>query len=202
LKIAVLSDGSAEALAITHLLRKIAIPDAQLLDAKYSNMQPKDTAAQIARQALVTINILRARGVDRFVVILDREDRGECPGAWSASVEQALNALGVMNVSVAIKNRKFENWLIADPAAISGINGFSVSRARRQLVEPNKADHVTDAERWLSDCVRDGYKKGVHPERICRAASYGVMAANSRSFRRFLRILGYPLYRLQSRRVA
>jgi hypothetical protein len=164
-------------------------------------MQPKSTPKQIARQALGAIRIAQSRGAEKVVVIIDREDRQDCHIDWAREIEAALVDLGVLGATVVVKNRKFENWLIADPDGLSSLKDFSVSNAKKSLVVGNKADHVTDAARWLGDCSASGYAKGKHQEAICKVICFRRMAENSRSFRCFLRRLGHPAFPLSSKAI-
>lgn len=195
-------DGDAESQALKLLTQRISIRGTQLLDPIYANMQPRSTPGQIARSAKPKIDVLTARGVDKIVVLIDKEDRQECPTQFASSIEEAFNALGCPHVKVAVKNRKFENWLIADADVFNQLRSrYRITRAFQRAVSPNKADSVADAEGLLNRIVVSGeYHKRRDAQQITGLQEADKMARNSRSFRRFLRLVGYANYSLQSKR--
>ena len=103
---------------------------------------------------------------------------------------------------VVVKNRKFENWLIADPGAFKKLRGrYEITSAFEGAVSPNKADGGTDATGLIKSISKDrSYDKLKDAVAIVSVADPGTMACNSRSFRRFLRLLGHPDYVAQSLR--
>jgi len=106
-------------------------------------------------------------------------------------------------VHVVVKNRKFENWLIADPKALASLKGrFKPTQAFRKHVSPNKADNVPDGAVLLKQiCVKGSYyHKTQDPPRILAAMDVAEGGRNSRSFRRFLRLVGDRRYRDQSKK--
>ena len=67
-------------------------------------------------------------------------------------------------------------------------------------VDNGKADSV-DALALLKQATRgDAYDKVQDAKRILEEVDVAQLAANSRSFRRFLRVIGHPEYRSQSAR--
>jgi len=123
-KIGMVVDGDAESQALKLITRRIKIEGTVLLDPRFADIQPKSTAKQIARSAAGQIAILKKQKADVVVVLVDHEDREDCPGDWAAELENAFKSLGYQDVSIAVKNRKFENWLIAD------VNAFRKMKAR------------------------------------------------------------------------
>lgn len=183
-------------------MRKIDELEHQILPPAFAKMHPKSTPPQIARAAESGIKVLVGRGAERIVVLLDHEDNPDCPGRAAGELKEAFVRLLDVTVDVVVKNRTFENWLVADPDAIEGLKGrFTVTRAFRQAVSPNKADHVQDAEALLNQVAKArSYHKRQDAVAIAREMVPLRAAANSRSFRRFLRIIGHPRYEEQSKR--
>ena len=109
--------------------------------------------------------------------------------------------MNISDCAVVIKNRKLENWAIADLDALSSHpERFKVNAAARRAVEPNKAD-VIDAEELLKRlCQKVEYSKVKDSERIFSIADPTRIALHSRSFRKFLSVTGHPDYLEQSRR--
>jgi hypothetical protein len=66
------------------------------------------------------------KGYSKVLVIVDREDRNDCPGEFAQRVQNELvgqlqanyNYPGTPPVSVVCADRCLENWLIADPEGI------------------------------------------------------------------------------------
>lgn len=203
MKIGLIVDGSAEVNAISAMVQNFTIPNVQFLNAIYADMQPKATPAQIARSALGKCQILLARKVGLIVVLLDREDRNDCPSSFALAIQAAFAALGIQNIAVVIKDRQFENWLIADPDGLAmGLPArMNITPAFIRSVSPDRADLVDNPEDLLNRiCIRAEYHKRHDAISIARVVDPIRTAMNSRSFRRFLRVVGFPSYQTQSRR--
>lgn len=202
MKVGTIVDGQAEVFAVQNLFRNIPIPNVQLLKPLYADMQPRATPHQIARAARGTCTILRAKSVDLIVVLIDHEDRDGCPSVFAGSLRIAFADLGIVGVEVVVKHRKLENWLVGDPDSLQAkmMARMKITSAFKRAVVPNKADRVDDAVALLnSACVKQDYHKRSDAQAIARAISPNVVASNSRSFRRFLRIIGHSSYATQSR---
>lgn len=202
MRIGIVVDGDAESQALKLLTQRISIPGTQLLNPVYANMQPRSTPRQVARSAKPKIDVLTARSVDAIVLLIDREDRQECPVQLATSIEDAFRAMDCSHVHVAVKDRKFENWLIADADVFRNLQArYRVTQAFRRAISPNKADSVADAEELLNRIVVSGeYHKRRDAAQITALLNATNMAQNSRSFRRFLRLVGHADYRDQSKR--
>ena len=202
MKIGIVVEGKAESQALKLLTRRIKIEGVQLLAPAYADMQPKSEPDQIAGKAIKQVKIQRTRGADLIVVLIDRENREECPPEFARQLEQAFKRLGYDNIRVVIKNRTFENWLIADIDALKKLSGlFSVTRSFEKTVSPNKADTVGDAEALLKKiAVNHRFHKRRDASAITAVQEALEMARNSRSFRRFLRVVGHPQYLTQSKK--
>lgn len=196
-------DGQAEPDALPILLRKLR-GVGRISRPLYADLQPKAAAGQIARKAISRVRMLRQRGAGRFILLIDREDREDCPPQMAAEIETALRRTPEcrgIDVHVVVKDRRFENWLIADPDALASLRArFRVSKAFRKRVSPNKADAVADAEELLRRAsVGPAYHKRHDPAKILGAVDVARAAGNSRSLRRFLRLVGDSRYREQSK---
>ncbi len=165
-------------------------------------MQPKSEPGQIAGKAIKKVKIQRDRGADLIVVLIDREDRKECPTEFADQLKRAFAKRGYDAVNVVVKNRTFENWLIADVEALKQLPGrFKVTKTFERTVSPNKADNVGDAEALLNKIgVKQRYHKRRDAVRITAVQETLNIAKNSRSFRRFLHVVGHPQYLSQSKR--
>lgn len=201
MKIGVVVDGQAESQSLRRILPKIKAPGRQLTDVAYAAMQPFAPPAQIARKAVAGLRILKAKGVKSFVVLLDCEDASRCPVELARQIEQALAKLEWPGVDVVVKTLKFENWLIADVDALRRMPArFRVTKRFERRVAPNKADNVVDAAAELGRlCQGAAYHKRNDPLEIAKHQEPRRIAANSRSFRRFLRVVGCRKYSKQSR---
>jgi len=105
---------------------------------------------------------------------------------------------------VVVKRRKLENWLAADPHALKKMpKRFKVTRSFEKAVSPNKADSVRDAEALLDRiAIGQSFHKRTDARKIAARQNPLRVAANSRSFRRFLRLAEHPTYAKQSARPA
>ena len=199
MKIGILVDGQAEYHSLPLLPEKIQT-EAQVLRPLYCNMHPQASFAQIAHVAAKRASIFESKGITDLVVLIDQEVRPECAPEIARGIEQELKKrVKTMRVSVIVKVTKFENWLIADPQAFSASKLFQNPNRVRNMVVPDKADHI-NAIKLLNRCARSsGFDKVSGAKAICERISPIRAAKNSRSFRRFLRTLGHPAYATQSR---
>ncbi len=202
MKIGIIVDGDAESQALKLLTQRIAISDAQILDPLYANIQPKSAPGQIVKSVKPKLDILIARQVSKIVVLIDREDQPECPSELAQGIENAFRKLGHSNVHVAIKNRRFENWLISDTKVFKKLSArYKTTEAFISTVIPNKADTVENATGLLNKiCVGPEYHKRRDAAQITKHQDISEISKNSRSFRRFLRLLGHQDYETQSKK--
>lgn len=162
---------------------------------------------RIAAECVNRIAILEARygTLDDILVLLDRETNPLCAGGLAAQVQSAIRQRFTSRqgrrVSVVIKDKKFENWLVADVTAIRELGGrFKLSQSQLRIITPDRADSIADAEQLLrSAAARPGYNKTHDAMQIMAKADLLRIAENSRSFRRMLRCVEHPSYAHQSR---
>jgi hypothetical protein len=202
MRVGIIVDGDAESMALRPLVGRISIQGVVVIPPVYSDLQPKTSARQIARAAQETVGILSARGADRVVVLIDKEDLQSCPGGRADLIRSAFAALGMDFVSVVVKCRQFENWLLTDPEAFKrNPKRFRLTKEIRTIGRPDRADSVDDPVAAIDRACKDGRPYHKRHDAILLTANQRVteVAAHSRSFRRFLRLLGHTSYLSQSR---
>jgi hypothetical protein len=202
-KIGLIVDGDAEFRSLPHLIPKISTPHVIFHNPLRVPVHGAMPPGQIAAQVVSRVKIFSARGANKVIIALDREDSETCPGVLAqtiaAACARACSRPGIV-VEVLIKDRMFENWLIADVTALEKFpRRFGITEKFRRAVVPNKADAVP-ALRMLEGVSKgDSFHKVDDAIKICRAARPENIAKESRSFRRFLRIVEHPDYQAQSR---
>lgn len=205
MKIGLIVDGLGEVAALPLLYERIRSPHVLLKPVYERKLQPLAKAEQIAPIAARRCRLLAAEGVDLIVVLLDREHRDECPGAFASQLHSLIVRQfdrSQIGVAVVLKNRRLENWLVADITCLSGSPRLFSDRSRvEQAVPAGNADGIDDALDILQRACgpRGSYHKVKGAEAICQHMDPGRAALNSRSFRRFLRVLGDSRYADQSR---
>jgi hypothetical protein len=163
--------------------------NAQILNPFFADVDPKCPVPRLCAGLAPRVKQPFARGASFVLVLLDLEDLDICPGARAIQIQNGLKQHVDGNVRVVLKRRCFENWLIADLDAIrSQVKLFPA--AQRISYPPGQADEV-DALQAVKDAAgrRSAYSKTYHPRRILAKASVETMAANSRSFSKFVRSL-------------
>lgn len=200
MKVGVIVDGTAEAIALRELMPRLGIPGVEICGPYYADMQPYATPAQIVRSAAARLEICKQRGCGRFVVLIDFEGRHECPGVWAGCVADGFRAAGYVNISVVVKTRCFENWLIGD------LDSLRIAYPKRYNFRDGVLGRITasgadnlQAATVLGGVGSGGYNKRKDAIEICKVIDPLIVAKHSRSFRRFLRTMCHPQYRGQSR---
>lgn len=206
MKVGFIVDGDAEFASLPHLLRRIDSKHEILPGVLKAAVHPLGGPGKIARAVMPRVRILVAnRGVRQVVIILDREQQTGCCGVVAKEIAQAVSRMceseGLrVEVSVVLKDRTYENWLLSDPDALRASTGrFRVSAAFAKKVQPNKADTVDAGKLIKTAVVKGSYDKVEDGVRIMKAADPSGMGANSRSFRRLLRVAGDRAYSRQSK---
>jgi hypothetical protein len=109
-RIGVVVDGKAEFASLPLLYPRLqaAVPH-QLVNPILADIQPLAPVSTIAKKCLNPARQLSKRGVERVVILVDRETRAECCATLSRAIEQPIaNPVGV-EVHVILKDRAFEN---------------------------------------------------------------------------------------------
>lgn len=202
MKIGIIDEGQSEHIALAKITDKIKIDDIQILRPIYTCIEPKCSPKQIVKAAEEKIKILRTKKVDKIILLLDLETSQTCPGLRASTIKEAARTMGHLSLEVVIKNRKFENWLVADPEAIQKLNYFEIPKSFVNKVINNKADTVEDAVDLLKKCKKNKYDFDKTKDAIAISSKCNPykIAQNSRSFRKFLRELNHPKFKSQSRK--
>lgn len=82
----------------------------------------------VEKKLLPATRAVTLRPHSKVLVVVDREDRPDCPGAFAQSVRAELirqlqakhGYSGVPPIAVVCADRKLENWLLADPHSVHG----------------------------------------------------------------------------------
>jgi hypothetical protein len=201
MRIGIIVDGQAEFRSLPKFISKVGSPYT-ILSPVYADIQPFAPAKQIARTVKGRLPVLKSP--DRVLVLMDLENRDVCPAGWAKEVETALNytcsEAGTPLLAVVVKVSCFENWLVSDVDAFDHMRRrFSITTGVARTIVPDGADRI-DAQELLCKAVKGRrYDKVQDAIQIMGIADPIAMARNSRSLRRFLRLLGCPTYREQSR---
>jgi hypothetical protein len=199
-RIGVVVDGLAEYASLGLLWPKLTpVTGHTYLRVLKADIQPLAPFPVIARACRDALRQLAGRGVDRILVVFDREDRGECPPAIATAVQRALREHSACPVTVVVKDRQYENWLVADLEACARHPvRYRVAPRHRRATEPDRAD-IINATAVLKSIVNGDYDKIEDAKNLLVEMDPLRAAANSRSFRKLLRELDHPAYRTQSR---
>lgn len=199
MRIGFVVDGEAEFASLKLVLPQIqAATGHTLLSPLLAKMPPLAPVGTIARTCAPRLRVLEGKGVNRTVVLMDRETRRECPGTLASLLAQQLSRFTSVDTCVVIKDAMFENWLVADHTALGRQSGrFRIGNPFRRAVEPDRADRA-DALALMKEAVRGDYDKVADARRILNEADVLRIGRNSRSFRRLLRVLEHPVYAEQS----
>jgi hypothetical protein len=196
MRIGFLVDGQAEYQGLRQLTARLS--PHPIVRVLYCDIQPLATPGQMAHAAAKRFPILAAAEVDTVVLLVDKETRSECSGELADAIrreaEARLKTLALpMALHVVLKVTKLENWLVADPQALRELPGVfeDVDRIERQVAK-GRADAV-DALQLLRGCARKRvYVKTDGAVAICRKLDPARAAANSRSLRKLLKVVGHP----------
>lgn len=201
MKAVVATEGMGEYKLLPELFHRAGI-DGLVTCMLKVDCQPDGSAYHVAKSCSPALKIARLKGVDLFVLIIDRENQQTVPGSLAVAVCAAIQAIDAwpFEVSVVYKDRTFENWLIADPEALKLQPArFNFTQAMVRQVTPNKADKVKAIDILKRAAIGRSYDKIADGARII--AKYDVLAAaaNSRSLRHLLHVLGHSCYGSQCR---
>ena len=204
MKIGLLVEGDGEYHALPFLLSRLGSPH-QLVPLLKCSMHPGASPPQIAHAASKFFPILLDKGAEAIIILIDKETRPECTGDLVRAVEREARARlkdpsSKVDLHVVYKVSKFENWLVADPAALRDLPGlFEHVEWVEKRVSNDRADTV-NASDLLKVCSKRHFNvKMKGAIEICKRLDPARAAENSRSFRKFLKVLGCP-QRRQARR--
>lgn len=201
MKIGLIVDGQSEFDALPLLRSQLeSVTGNTIIGPVRADIQPMAPVGRIARACVDRFPVLKVRNVELVIVLFDLESREECPGQLARSVKTAIGNRITVPVEIVLKHRTFENWLVADVAALRASPGrFDFGTHCERKIVPNKADHVDGYDLICRSIRKNQYSKVRDSVTILRNADANNIAANSRSFRRFLRCLGHPAYSNQSK---
>lgn len=204
MRVGIIVDGESEVRALPEIRSTLEVVTGNtILNPVLAKVDPTATSGTISRVVVERLRGLKNRQIGLAVILIDREQQHDCPGDLALRLAESIQQRAQWNgeIKVVVKDRMFENWLIADLGALKRQQGrFLVTAATERKVVPNKADHVPALDLLRASVkVPPAYRKVDDSKRILSNARIDAMAVNSRSFRRFLRCLGHPDYRDQSR---
>ncbi|MFF9407061.1 DUF4276 family protein [Streptomyces anandii] len=202
-RIGVVTEGESEVKGLPEIFpaleKRVGV---QLLRPIRSAVDPLSPLPVLTKGLRTGIQLSLARNAQLVVVLLDRENSETSAAARAADIERRLRDEVDDAVRVVIKDRTFENWLIACPEAFAKQRSrYSHSERIRRAACPNKADRCADPCELINSAMAKGrYDKTADAPKILKFSNLDSMAANSRSFRRFLAVLGDPKYVSGSKR--
>lgn len=200
-EILILTDGEAEGLTLDKLLRKIPV------DKRYrvynAEIQPYINDINKLKKALKSsYRRLFAKKLDsdryeKVIMVIDFEQQeilGECLVVRKNFFIQALQEVYSQFIcSVVFKNKKYENWIIADPDTIKALKGYNLSNNQIRQVSQT-ADNVLDAVRYLEQAKSNHFDKVRDSQLIIPKLNVNEMERNSRSFRKMVKEIGIQKY--------
>ena len=202
MKVALITEGFSEFRSLSTLYGQLESRSGNVFLAPLKiNVSPDAAPRIIARECRSRLFIAQAKGADLAVILLDRERQERCAGLVAAGIERETQPLCTpLTVRVVLKDRQFENWLIADLGALRRQpRRFSVSAGTVRRVQPNKAD-ACDGCAILEACaINDRYDKVRDSQAICAHMNIGAAARHSRSLRHFLHVVGDTAFDVQCR---
>jgi len=201
MRIGIIVDGQSEFASLPLIIPELERATGNvLLGPAKADIHPKAPMGAIAHVCLKSIEVLKTRDIQEVIVLMDREDRDECPGVLAQQIQAEVRTRTDLRCWVVIKNRTYENWLVADLDSLRAQPGrFRVTRASERQIAPNKADNCNALAILKRSAIVASYSKVSDSMLIMRRAEVQRIADNSRSFRRFLRCVEYPRYADQSR---
>ncbi len=153
---------------------------------------------QLFRKKIVPlVNAVATASPDKIVVVLDREDRADCPSdlahrGLSIIQQDCGHYLGECTVTVIVSNREFEAILFADYAAVDSLGVL------KGTVSPGFPDS-TDSQNvvgWLNGHFKPGYsydkpREGKSLAQKMNLSDEAVLARN-RALRKLVKELTPP----------
>ncbi len=197
MKTGVISEGHAEFGALP-LLRDQLLADTGASAIKFlrADFDPQAPDGRIVRACRAALRQLEGRQYDRAIVLLDRESRQTPSSSIADNLQTSFEKANFkIEIRVVVKNRMFENWLVADLSALDLLPArFNVSNAMRLRVEPNRADSADGIQELKRAVIGKSYSKVNDAKAILGKAKLPNLACHSRSFRCFLGRLDHPAF--------
>ena len=191
MKIGIITEGQSEQRALSEIVKKIGIKD--VLTPVFAPIDPKTGPNRMVKVAESRLNYFYNRNVSKVIIVIDLENIQQCLIERAKSIEEAFHRKGHPKVCVVIKNKQFENWLISDHKGISKLKNFKPSQKFIKQTGNGNADNVAKPTELLTSIKtnKKSYAKGDDDINIAKMIDPKNMVKNSRSFRKFLKELGW-----------
>lgn len=163
-------------------------------------ISPNCSPELIAAKCKTALHVAKAKMADVFVLVIDRESNEACPGGIADAIQERLSRFTDLRTHVVIKDRMFENWLLADLDALGAQPGrFTVDNTLRRRIEPNRADSCDASALIKKACISKAYSKTSDSALIMKRVRIDTASKNSRSFRHLMHVIGHEDYADQCR---
>lgn len=203
MRISLITEGASEYASLPKITEQLRSRTGNVFSKPLKVSVPPDAQpAVIARECKSRVLIARTtQAADVIFVLLDREQQASTAGAVAAAIQLALARAcgGGDDIHVIVKDRMYENWLLADLDSLRAQPGrFAVTPALVRAIEPNRADRA-DGLALIKQAVKGNYDKVPDSIKIMERLDVRSAAQHSRSFRHFLHLAGDPAYASQCR---
>ena len=205
MKIGLIVDGVSEYRSLNLISARIENGRHVILPPLKANIQPSNPAGVIVSRCREQIaNVFVVQPIDRLIVLIDLDKSNACAIVRAKELQDAFDAakFGLkFGTYVVLKNDRFENWLVADTHSFLASKKFALTASQAKAIT-GRADDV-DATELLHTAARVAsgkakrhfrYDKVSDAKVIMSAADPYEIARNSRSFRRFLKLVGCTTY--------
>ena len=204
MRVGLVVDGQAEFRSLKLIYDRIKTNN-QFFGPLYADIQPNSKPGKIAAAAMPSIQVLARKGASRVLIILDHENRNECVPYWKTQLEEVIceksAGLGIEQLMVILKVEMYENWLLSDPSAMKKKKArFDLSAGDEKKINKRNADNLDALGVIKKSTIGSSYSKIDDAVGIMSHFDPYKAAVNSRSFRRFLRLMGCQDYCHQSKK--
>ncbi|WNY33273.1 hypothetical protein Q9Q99_14100 [Curtobacterium flaccumfaciens] len=121
MKTVIATEGQGEFSAFKHLFGSLVVSTGTLSSTVLRvACQPDGPVKGIAKACGAALRQAKARNVELFVLVIDREQQQEPVGVLAEVLRRELEQSGPwpFEIKVVYKDRAFENWLVADVKAV------------------------------------------------------------------------------------
>ncbi len=195
-RVGLVVEGPTEYRALPELLRRLGV--GFTAPSCFHGQPVEAPIPELVRHTLLGHIIVQIeKGANPVLVVIDLEDRTSTVGTFKRRLQQEVRrqvrgkvgASAARKVLVIVCNRKFENWLLADPKGITRCN-----LVRRDLSNKVRChSDGKDAEEILKSGMQKGiwFRKAVHGPKIAAhvRVQREIGSFCSESFREFLKIV-------------
>jgi hypothetical protein len=208
MRIGFVVDGLAEYESLADVLRKVDTRHTLVTRILRADLQPSAPLGQIALEASKRIrDLVVSRQVQRAVVLIDREQNPSCCGEYAqalatAITKQCRSKQIDVEIQVVVKDRMYENWLVADPEAYEQLGARFDPSIIQKGVRGDRADRIEALPLLKRAAVKKQFDKVPDAARITPHLDPLRMGEHSRSFRKMLGVVGCSAYTAQTKRPA